>query len=271
MISVFGGTGFILGRFCEMFSGHVNIIDRESRVPKDSTVLYGISTTHNYNKLSADISTNIGVLSEVLENLNGDHKFIFLSSWFVCAKSDLPNNEQMDFDAPTGNYSFTKYLAEQLVRTYCSSNDIPYIILRIANVFGDGDNFSKQKNALQYLVNEMRNGRDIELYNDGLFYRDYIHVDSACRGMFLLGTLAPENEIYNLGSGRAILFSDLIYVAHRLLNSKSEITSCDPGEFHQKVQVKDFFFDINKTLNAVGHSWLDSPYEKFVEMVLDES
>ena len=254
-----------------MFPEQVIKIDRDDRVPKSNTVLYGISTTHNYNELSADTSTNIGVLSEVLENLNGDHTFVFLSSWFVCARSDLPNNEQMDFAAPTGNYSLTKYLAEQLVQNYCASNGIPYIILRLANTFGEGDNFSKQKNALQYLVNELRCDRDIPLYNNGLFHRDYIHVDSVCRAIEQIIDVAPRNEIYNVGSGRKIVFRYLILVARRLLQSTSRIIDIEPPDFHKKVQVADFYMDISKLLSAIGDEWLDSPHEMFVDMVLDGS
>ena len=49
MISVYGGTGFIGGEFCKIFSSDVIQIGREERKPESNEILYFISTTSNYN------------------------------------------------------------------------------------------------------------------------------------------------------------------------------------------------------------------------------
>lgn len=49
MISVFGGSGFIGGKYCELFSDKVLKIERESRKPESKDILYFISTIDNYH------------------------------------------------------------------------------------------------------------------------------------------------------------------------------------------------------------------------------
>ena len=68
-----------------------------------------------------------------------------------------------------------------MLKSYCRTFDINYRILRLCNVYGDSDKgVSKKKNALQYLISQLQQNKDIDLYNDGMFYRDYMYVDDVC-------------------------------------------------------------------------------------------
>ena len=147
MISVFGATGFIGSRFCEMYPENVYAVPKICVISGYEDILYLISTTHNYNKLSVDVSTNLWHLSTVLQHLDSKNVFNFVSSWFVYPPdTKLPAKESDDQDGwPQGNYSLTKAFAEELVIQYCRREGIPYRIFRLANVFGKGDKFSKQK------------------------------------------------------------------------------------------------------------------------------
>ena len=232
--------------------------------------MYLVSTTDNYNHLPLDITINLWFLSTVLESLTSKNVFNFISSWFIYGRDvKLPAKESYMTEFVYGNYSMTKRLAEVLVIAYCKRENIPHRIFRLANVFGKGDKFSKQKNALQYLINEMKYNRDIELYYGGNFYRDYIYVDDVCQILKRGMKFFPLNDIYNVGSGKALVFKDLILMAHAVLGSKSKITSVEPSKFHKAVQAKNFMMDIEKIKN-LGVELDSSPYEQLVRMILDE-
>jgi len=269
-ISVHGGNGFIGSRFCDLYSDFVIKIPRDMRPSESLNVLYLISTTDNYGSWESNIHTNIDILLETLDVLPEGSTFSFCSSWFVYGNVNLPAKEWMIPKPKGGNYNLTKLWAEQMVIDYCSEHEILYRIFRLANVFGEGDKFSEKKNALQYLINEMENDRDIYLYNDGYFYRDYIHVDDVCKMLYKGMEILPVNEIYNVGSGRPILFRDMILLAHSVLGSKSNISSMEPTEFHKRIQVKDFWMDTSK-INSYGIICKSSPYERLYRMLKDES
>ena len=272
-ISVFGATGFIGSRFCELYPAVP--IPRGEFTYFGDNALYLISTTHNYDTWRVNVDTNISVLYDHLA-CSGNATFNFVSSWFVYGESNwdsvdiYPISESWPPNPKGGNYNLTKRWAEQMVIDYCYEREIPYRIFRLANVFGKGDKFSEKKNALQYLINEMENDRDIYLYNDGYFYRDYIHVDDVCEMLYKGMEILPVNEIYNVGSGRPILFRDMILLAHSVLGSKSNISSMEPTEFHKRIQVKDFWMDTGK-INSYGIICKSSPYERLYRMVKDES
>ena len=175
MISVFGSTGFIGTKFCEMYRSEVLKISRDSIECKSSDILYLISTTDNYNvftNCTLDIETNLIVLMKILENFKNSKDqgvFNFISSWFVYGDTPLPAKEGSQCE-PRGFYSITKLCAEQLVESYCKTYNINYRIIRLANVYGPSDlGVSKRKNALQFLINRLKNNEPIDLYDNGEF------------------------------------------------------------------------------------------------------
>ena len=272
MIEVFGGTGFIGSQFCKKYKHECNIATREQlTVPKNSAVLYLISTVDNYNVLDnpfVDIKTNLIHLMKVLDaNKQNNVTFHFVSSWFVYGESDLPARET-SCCRPKGFYSITKLAAEQLLESYCKTFKIKYTITRLGNVIGKGDGkVSKKKNALQYLIEEMRDNRDINLYDNGDFYRDFVHVDDVVSGLRFIIDNGIGGEIYNLGSGqRPIKFKDVINYIKTELGSESSVGTMNPTEFHSIVQVRDMYLDTSK-LTQLGWKPSRTVYEAVKEIL----
>lgn len=270
-VSVFGGTGFVGSYFTEVSSRSCKLIERDSREPKSKDILYLISTTHNYHvfeDVHKDIDTNLSILVDVLKNLKpGESTFNFISSWFVYGDNNLPVDESSCCH-PKGFYSITKKAAEELVASYCETFGIDYRILRLCNVYGRGDRgASKKKNALQFLIDKLKNHEPIDLYHSGEFFRDYMHVKDVARAIDLVINKGELNAIYNIGSGEKVLFKDVIDIVLKETSSKSQITSIEPPKFHQVVQVKDFYMKTEK-LKALGFKPAISIEEGIKELCL---
>ena len=274
LISVFGSTGFIGSRFCELYGSDVITIDRNDYNPKSNNILYFISTVDNYNvhkDLHVDIDTNLTVLMNVLENIDkdSDTTFNFVSSWFVYGKNyELPFREDFSKCEPSGFYSITKHCAEQLLISFCETYGIKYRIFRLANVLGSGDNkISKKKNALQYLIKEIVNDNDVPLYYGGDVMRDYIHIDDICAGINLCLNKSPANEVINIGSGKPHRFIDMIETAIDYSKSKSKIIDVQPTKFHDIVQVRHSYLDTSK-LKSYGFEQ-EHNMESIIEELVD--
>ena len=151
--------------------------------------------------------TNLGLLIKVLENwkyyqTKTGQKGVFnlASSWSVYGNSPSPVAEDAPCD-PHGWYIITKRCAEQLLIEYCTTFNLNYRILRFANVVGPGDaKVSPKKNVLQHNINLLAQGKDVELFGDGNFYRDFIHVDDLARAIETVMCKGAVNEIYNMGN-----------------------------------------------------------------------
>jgi nucleoside-diphosphate-sugar epimerase len=266
-LTVFGHTGFVGSHFVAKYwqTDDLYLPPRYSRRPnpyKKTDILYLISTTHNYHVFddpTLDVKTNLVVLTEALEswkNNNPQGTFNFVTSWFVYG--DREGWEQAgptrDDEAcrPQGFYSITKRCAELLVQSFCQTHNLSYRILRLCNILGPGDKgVSAKKNALQYLINEMKQDRPISIYGTGEFTRTYMDVDDCVRALHLVMDEGVENTIYNIGVEPSQKFIVLIKLAHQLIGSKSEINYIKPKKFHQQVQVENFDMDCSK-LNSLG-------------------
>jgi len=257
MISVFGGTGFIGSAFCEKYKNDVFIVDRLSYKPESEKVLYLISTVDNYNVLTdpkLDINTNLIHLMDVLNECKDKNiEFVFISSWFVYGDTKLPASEDSSCN-PKGFYSITKYAAELLIESFCKTFKIKYKIIRLGNVVGNSDGkISKKKNALQYLINEMKSNRPINLYNNGNFYRDFIHIDDVVDGIKFVMDNGTDGEIYNLAYGQPILFKDIIEYAYKKIGSSSMVGNMEATDFHKIVQVESMYLNTIKINNMGFH------------------
>ena len=256
-IAIYGSTGFIGSRFCDLYSHCVVKIPRESNDIIEKSILYLISTTDNYNvhrDVHIDINTNLNKLMDVLVYCkNKDVVFNFVSSWFVYGDGQLPAKEDR-YCNPKGFYSITKHCAENLLVSFCDTFGIKYRILRLCNVYGPNDKgVGKKKNALQYLIDEIKNNRNIDLYYGGDFIRDYMHVDDVCRAIKLCIDSAPLNDVINIGSGIPSKFIDIMNYAAKTTNYTGKFNAVEPSGFHKIVQVKDFYMCVDK-LKSLGYT-----------------
>lgn len=255
-LQIFGGKGFVGSEFINQYKDCI-VNDRNDYEVKSSNILYLISTVTNYNVLTdpyVDIETNLITLMKVLSQCqNKNVIFNFVSSWFVYGNTDLPAKED-SICKPTGFYSITKKTAEDLLISYSRIFNINYRILRLANVIGKGDSkASSKKNALQYLINQLKKHEPIQLYNNGQMYRDYIHVSDAAKAINLIVSTGDLNTVYNVGNGRPVKFCEIIDYAVTKTKSRSIITSVQPPDFHKVVQVDSMYMDTKK-LTRLGYS-----------------
>ena len=254
MISLYG-CGFIGSKFKEMYDSQVEIQSRDERIPKNNEILYMISTTDNYNvhdNITLDVETNLKVLCEVLNFCRSkDITFNFISSWFVYGKGVLPAKEDSNCN-PNGFYSITKLCAENLIKSFANTYGMNYRILRLCNVLGPSDlNRSRKKNAIGWMIDELKADRNINLYDHGSHTRDVMHVSDVCRAIKLVIDKGNINEIYNIGSGHPTTLSELMTMAKRFSRSRGKILNIEPPDFHKTVQTKNFWMDISK-LKSLG-------------------
>ncbi len=277
-LNLFGGTGFVGSEFYKTYHGYtypITIIPRYSRKGNvDDDMLYMISTTHNYHVFddpTLDVETNLKVLTEVLRNwqkFNHKATFNFVSSWFVYGDVPMPVTEESYCD-PRGFYSITKRAAEQLIISFAQTHSLNYRIMRLGNVLGRNDkSVSAKKNALQYLINKMKEGEKIDVYDSGLFRRNYIAATDCVRAIRTIVDKGAYNTIYNIGTSRSYVFIDMLDTAAEKLGIPENPYNFIPQkDFHRAVQVKDFTMDTSKLHRLGFHAELESE-EELIDSIL---
>lgn len=268
-LTVLGGKGFVGGEYVNQFyhpaiGNIVSVNERDNYSVYSKDVLYFISTIHNFHVLHnphLDIDTNLTTLIKVLENwrhvqdVTGHYGvFNFVSSWLVYGNQNQPNGVPETASCnPEGFYSITKRAAEQLLMSYCKTWGLKYRIIRLSNVVGLQDTkVSSQKNGLQYMINKMASGEDVEIYGTGEFYRDFTHVSDVATAIELVISKGSTNEIYNVGNGKTWSFKDIIFYAREKLRTSGSVKFVEPKEFQKQVVVQTFYMN-NEKLKALGY------------------
>jgi len=258
-ISVFGAGGFIGGNYAAKYADEIGVVQRDFIISEHPDILDFVSTVDNYNVKTnpyLDIDTNLSLLIEKLEKARQFHgsKTVYniISSWFVLGKTALPATEDSPC-FPTGFYSATKLCAEQLLASYCQTFGMKYRILRLGNVIGIGDKkISAKKNALQYMVRELAQGREINLYKNGSV-RDFIDVRDVVSAIRLVVENGKTNQIYNVANGQGLNIEELVRHAWHCAGYTGKINVIEVPEFHKIVQTPIMFLDISK-IKELGYS-----------------
>lgn len=257
-VSIFGGTGFIGKRYSDAYPIESEVVAREELYAPTGNILYFLSTNHNYNakegKPLLDIETNLVHFMKVLDaNASSEMVFNYVSTWFVYGNTEQPAKENSPCN-PTGFYSITKRCAEQLLISYCETFHFKYRILRLGNVIGIGDKkISRKKNALQHMVRELAQGRDVDYLYKGGAIRDFIDIRDCVEAIHLVLEKGETNQIYNIANGRGLNINDLVYLAWAESGYKSKIKEIDVPEFHKVSQTRNMYLD-NKKIKSLGYS-----------------
>lgn len=81
------------------------------------------------------------------------------------------------------------------------------VTLRLANIYG-AQQHSKlsERGFLDRCIKDAINGRNVELYGDGDYLRDYLHVDDAVEAFFQASKVARKGQatFFNIGTGNAV-------------------------------------------------------------------
>ena len=152
----------------------------------------------------------------------GVKQLVYSSSAAVYSPNDKEAGVEDDPTAPLSPYGASKLLAEQLISSVGSAEQISNISLRYFNVVGSniaefGDN--SKDNLVPKVFLALKNGKRPQIYGsdyptpDGTCIRDYIHVqDLALAHLASLKKVESGyiSQVYNVGSGKGYSVKEMM-------------------------------------------------------------
>lgn len=122
-------------------------------------------------------------------------------------------SEKTAYD-PHSPYSASKASSDHLVRAYADTYGLPISITNCSNNFGP---YQYPEKLIPLAITNILEGKKVPVYGDGLYVRDWLHVEDHCRAIeavllngrigesYCVGGLGLSQEINNLSVVRKII------------------------------------------------------------------
>jgi len=98
--------------------------------------------------------------------------------------------------SPNSPYAASKAAADLLVRACGHTWGVKYNITRCSNNYGP---FQFPEKLVPLMIHNAMNDKDLPVYGDGLYVRDWLYVYDHCTAIWRVLEQAPPGEIYNIG------------------------------------------------------------------------
>lgn len=180
--------------------------------------------------------------------LHGCKKFIYASSCAVYGTSHQPFHEKET--NPSNAYGASKLQFDQWAIPWGEENKVSVIGLRYSNVFGNGEEHKGKSASMIYqLMQQMKVGRP-RLFKWGEQQRDFVHIDDVVDAN-LLASETKATGVFNVGSGRATSFNQIVAILNKVLGTNWEVEYFDnPYEGYQEFTQ----CDLEKSNKILGYS-----------------
>ena len=98
--------------------------------------------------------------------------------------------------SPNSPYSASKAAGDHLVKAFGHTWGVRYNITRCSNNYGP---YQFPEKLIPLMINNALNDKELPIYGDGLYVRDWLYVYDHCTAVWKILTEAPPGEIYNIG------------------------------------------------------------------------
>jgi len=152
---------------------------------------------------------------------------------------------------PSSIYGITKQVQEQMFMVMGKSLNIPAVAFRYQNVYGAGQSLNNPYTGiLSIFSTRIKNGNDINIFEDGLESRDFVYVDDVVEAT-ILGIEKDEAnyEVFNVGLGQAI---DVNTVASTLVKTYASNAKIAISGNYRLGDIRDNYADLTKIKIKLG-------------------
>ena len=152
---------------------------------------------------------------------------------------------------PSSIYGITKQVQEQMFMVMGKTLNIPAVAFRYQNVYGAGQSLSNPYTGiLSIFSTRIKNGNDINIFEDGKESRDFVYIDDVVDAT-ILGIEKDEAnyEVFNVGLGLAI---DVNKVASTLVKEYKSNSKISISGNYRLGDIKDNYADLTKIQTKLG-------------------
>ncbi len=191
--------------------------------------------------------------------------------------------------SPNSPYSASKAAADHLVKAFGHTWGLKYNITRCSNNYGQ---YQFPEKMIPLMINNALSDKELPIYGDGLYVRDWLYVYDHCKAVWMVLTQAEPGRIYNIGGNNEKTNLEVVrLILERLAKSESLIKHVTDRPGHDRRYAIDstrimtelnwkpsvtFQEGIKKTIDwyLQNHQWLEhivsGDYKEYYQSMYDD-
>lgn len=184
-------------------------------------VYYLISSTFPFSSFDdplIDVNSNLSPFLHFMESINNLNvkKLIFVSSGgsIYGASENVISEDSLKL--PISPHGIIKLTMEYYLEYFKLKNKINYDIIRVSNVYGEGQNTSKGLGLINTILEKIRDNQEIHIYGDGTSLRNYIYVKDVAKALtFSVNSNLSVSNTFNLASDDTLCINDILKIIRK--------------------------------------------------------
>ena len=148
--------------------------------------------------------------------------------------------------SPNSPYSASKAAADHLVKAFGHTWGLNYNITRCSNNYGE---YQFPEKMIPLMINNALNDKELPIYGDGLYVRDWIYVYDHCTAVWKVLTEGKSGETYNIGGCNEKTNMEVVRIILDRLNKPDSLikhVKDRPGHDRR------YAIDASKIINELG-------------------
>jgi UDP-glucose 4-epimerase len=148
-------------------------------------------------------------------------KFLFPSTSVVYGNADRLAFTEKVLPHPLTPYGISKLACEDYLHFYYKTYGIPFVALRLGNIYGPRQDSSKECGAIAIFIDKLLKHEPPFMNNDGETVRDYLYVADVV-DIFMKAMDSGAVGVYNCGTGKGTTARGLYTIVKESLHSDLE-------------------------------------------------
>lgn len=248
LVSVAGAPNYV---FIKGDIGDPTLVDQ--LVAQVDVIVHFAAETHVDRSIvgpEAFIRTNVLGTQVLLEAARKHGKrFHHISTDEVFGALELSDTKQFTEDTPYqphSPYAASKAASDHVVRAYADTYGVPVTITNCSNNFGP---YQHPEKFIARMITNLLDGGNAKIYGDGLYVRDWLHVEDHCRAIEAVLEGGKIGETYLVGgqpslklrpAGMAKVEYNNLEIAHMLVEYVTGRPAKTAGDPQERIEyVKD--------------------------------
>ena len=196
----------------------------------------------SYEKMEEDIVQNVAYSISLFKAAvkSKVEKIIFPSSGGTVygETTMLPIKETAETN-PICSYGITKLMIEKYLYMFNKLFGIDYLIYRISNAYGPGQNPNGQQGLIANVLGKLIRSQKISIYGDGDTIRDYVYIDDVTRAFVGGIDDRVKNDIFNIGTGEGYSINEIINNCSNIVGKKPDVEYLPKRDIDIRLNILD--------------------------------